>query len=108
MAYAEIARGEPVAGLSAAEQALTYSSTVEVRFLTARIFVEAGAVERAQKLAQALRSELAAEPRAYGRIIEGEIALKNGDPERAVTLLIDANGILNSWIGHFDLGRAYL
>ena len=36
------------------------------------------------------------------------LALKNGDPRQAIKLLTEANGLLDTWIGHFDLGRAYL
>jgi tetratricopeptide (TPR) repeat protein len=108
VAYAHLAGAQTIAAVAAAEKALIYSSTVEVRFLTARIFVEADAVARAQTLAAGLSSQLPAEPRAYGKIIEGEIALKNGDARQAITLLTDANDILDTWVGHFDLGRAYL
>ena len=41
-------------------------------------------------------------------IIEGVIALKEGDAIRAVRVLQEANGVLDTWLGHFDLGRAYL
>jgi eukaryotic-like serine/threonine-protein kinase len=36
------------------------------------------------------------------------IALNDGDPRLAVRLLQEANGVLDTWLGHFDLGRAYL
>ena len=36
------------------------------------------------------------------------IALAEGDPRAAVKILVEANGLLDTWIGHFDLGRAYL
>ena len=81
---------------------------VPIRFLTARIFVETGAVDARRTLAAGLSSELPAEPQAYGKIIEGGIALKSGDPRQAIKILTDANGVLDTWLGHFDLGRAYL
>ena len=55
-----------------------------------------------------LVSELQAEPQAYGKILEGDIALRNGDARQAIKVLIEANGLLDTWIGHFVLGRAYL
>jgi hypothetical protein len=76
--------------------------------LAARIFVEADAIAKARTIAAGLSAELPAEPHAYGKIIEGEIALKNGDPRQAVSILTDANEILDTWLSHFDLGRAYL
>jgi tetratricopeptide (TPR) repeat protein len=41
-------------------------------------------------------------------LIEGEIAMKNGDSRAAVKLFTEANSILDTWIGRFDLGTAYL
>src|SRR5207249_4811383 len=55
-----------------------------------------------------LSSELPAEPQAYGKIIEGEIALKNKDYKQAIKILTDATDVLDTWLAHFDLGRAYL
>jgi tetratricopeptide (TPR) repeat protein len=66
-----------------------------------------GEVARARTVAEGLASALAAEPKAFGKIIEGDIALKNGDAHEAVTILNEANAILDTWLGHFDLGRAY-
>ena len=40
--------------------------------------------------------------------MEGEIALTKRDLGLAVKALTEANAIVDSWIGHFDLGRAYL
>jgi len=55
-----------------------------------------------------LANELQAEPQAYAKIVEGVTALKNGEPRTAIKALTDANTIFGTWIGHFDLGRAYL
>ena len=63
---------------------------------------------RARTIAAGLSSELPAEPQAYGKIIEGEIALKSKDPRQAIKILTDATDVLDTWLGHFDLGRAYL
>src|SRR5262249_4769112 len=59
-------------------------------------------------VATALSSEPVAERQAYGKILEGNIALKTGDARLAVKALTDANTLLDTWLGHFDLGRAYL
>ena len=36
------------------------------------------------------------------------LALKSGNARGAVKILIDANATLDTWLGHFDLGRSYL
>jgi eukaryotic-like serine/threonine-protein kinase len=106
--YAHVFAGRNGLAIAAAEKALQYSQGMSVRFLAARIFVEAGAPEKAKPLADSLSSELAAEPQAHGKIIEGLIALGGGKPREAIKLLTDANTQLDTWFGHFDLGRAYL
>jgi len=108
LAYTQVLRQQRAAAIAAAEKALENSSAVKIRFLAARVFVEAGAAARAQALAADLGNELQAEPQAYAKIIEGESALKNRDARQAIKVLTEANTLLDTWMGHFDLGRAYL
>jgi serine/threonine protein kinase/tetratricopeptide (TPR) repeat protein len=108
LAYTQLLRRQKGAAIEAAERALTNSKAVKIRFLTARVFVEAGAAAKAHTLAAGLASELQAEPQAYAKIVEGEDALKNGDARQAIKALTEANTLLDTWMGHFDLGRAYL
>ncbi len=63
---------------------------------------------RARELAAGLAAELQIEPQAYAKLIEGEAALQEKDGRGAVKLFTEANGLLDTWIGRFDLGRAYL
>ena len=55
-----------------------------------------------------LASETHAESRAYGKIIEANLALRDKNAREAVRLLGEANDLLDIWIGHFDSGLAYL
>jgi tetratricopeptide (TPR) repeat protein len=108
LAQVHLAQENRRAAGAAAEQALMNSNSVPIRFLAARVFVETGDTQRARREASTLAMELETEPQAYGKIIEAEIALKGGDARQAVTLLQDANQQFDTWIGHFNLGRAYL
>ena len=108
LASVHLATGQNKAAAAAAEKALAHSKPAPIRFLTARVFAEAGDVKRAKAMADAFSSQLAAEQQAYGKIIEGNLALKAGDARLAVTLLTEANKAHDTWLGHFDLGRAYL
>jgi tetratricopeptide (TPR) repeat protein/predicted Ser/Thr protein kinase len=107
-AFAHLMAGHKGLAIAAADKALLNSKSMPVRFLAARIFVEAGAIDKARPLAAALSAELPAEPQAHGRIIEGLIALQSGNAREAIKTLTEANGLLDTWFGHFDLGRAYL
>jgi tetratricopeptide (TPR) repeat protein/predicted Ser/Thr protein kinase len=106
LAYTQLARGQKREATDAIEKALALSQAVKIRFLAARIYVEAGELPKAQKLAAGLASELQSEPQAYAKIVEGLLALKRGDRNAAITAMTAANNLLDTWIGRFELGRA--
>jgi serine/threonine protein kinase/tetratricopeptide (TPR) repeat protein len=108
LAYVHVTRGQKGPAVAAAKKALANSSAVPIQFLAARVLVEAGAIAEARKLAAPLAAEVVAERQAFGKILQGEIALKSGDAREAIKILTDANSIIDTWLGHFDLGRAYL
>jgi eukaryotic-like serine/threonine-protein kinase len=108
LAYVQVQRGQKSAALAALDNALGLSKAVKTRFLAARDYVALGETAKAQELGAGLSSELQLEPQAYGKLIEGELALKNGDSHGAIKLFTDGNNILDTWVGRFDLGRAYL
>jgi tetratricopeptide (TPR) repeat protein len=107
-AYAHLMRGQNALAVAAADKALQNSTAMHIRFLAGRILAEAGAVAKARTVADSLASAVPAEPQAYGKIIQGDIALKTGDANQAVKILTDANTIVDTWLGRFDLGRAFL
>jgi tetratricopeptide (TPR) repeat protein len=108
LAQTEMRRGRTRAAIAAGDKALMTDDGLAVRFMVARVFVDAGVPDKARVLATAMASGILAEPRAYAKIIEGEIALKAGDTPRAIDSFTQAIALLDTWLGHFDLGRAYL
>jgi tetratricopeptide (TPR) repeat protein/predicted Ser/Thr protein kinase len=101
-------QGHPVTVASDIGNALANSQSIQIRFLAARTYVDIGDFAKAQKLSASLAAELAAEPQAYGKIVAGMIALKRKDPREAIKQIASANNLLDTWIGRFELGRAYL
>jgi tetratricopeptide (TPR) repeat protein len=108
LAYVHVLQRKNAEAVAAAEQALANSNAAKIRLLAARAFVEADALVRARAVAKSLASELQPEPQAYARLIDGLVALKEGDARQAVKSFTDANALLDTWLGHFELGRAYL
>lgn len=108
LAYVQVLRGQKSAALVALDKALGLSKAIKTRFLAARDYVALGESGKAQELAKGLSSELQLEPQAYGKLIQGEAALESGDSHEAVRLFTEASSLLDTWIGRFDLGRAYL
>jgi tetratricopeptide (TPR) repeat protein len=108
LGHTQLLRKQKTAALSALGKALANSKAVSPRFAAARIYAAAGETSEAHKLADGLASELQLEPPVYAKLIEGEIALEEKDGRKAIQLFSQANNQLDTWIGHFDLGRAYL
>ena len=108
LSYANLSGGDKTSAIAAAERALANSQSAKTRFLAARTFVEVGDMARAKKLAESLGSELQAEPQAYAKLILGEVALKDHNSRGAIQLFNEAKGLMDNWLAHFDLGRAYL
>jgi len=107
-AYAQLLRGQKAPAVAAAEKALATSRSMTIRFLAGRIFVEAGQVKKAAPLAAELLKEPQPEPQAYGHILESMIDTSRNEAAAAIKHATDANTLLDTWIGHFELGRAYL
>jgi tetratricopeptide (TPR) repeat protein len=107
-AYAQHSHGQKAAAIATAEKALATSKAVKIRFLAGRILIENGQVARGRTIAGELANEIQADPQAHAKILEGLAALAGNDRRQAIKSLSEANDILDTWIGHFDLGRAYL
>jgi eukaryotic-like serine/threonine-protein kinase len=108
LGFTHLSVGESSSAVKAAAQALAHSQAVDVKFLAARIFAETGELAKAQNIAASLDGDLQSEPQAYGLIIRGKVALQRGEIKNAIQSLIKANTLLDTWIGRFELGRAYL
>ena len=108
LAYVHALRGEKIPALAAAKRAVELSKSFQARYVAAQVYVAFGEIAKARELAAGLASELQIEPQTYAKLIEGEAALKSGDSRGAVKLFSDANNLLDTWIGRFDLGRADL
>ena len=108
VAYAQLTRGQKRQAIAAADAALAASKAVKIQFLAGRTFIEAGEVAKARPLIAALGAELQAEPQSYAKILEGLIALGSSDPRQAIKVMLEGNKLLDTWIGDFELGRAYL
>ncbi len=73
----------------------------------ALIALEMGDKEYAANIAAELSQELQPGARAYGRVIEGAIAIEEGRHADAVDALRSAIELRDSWLLRFYLGRAY-
>ena len=106
LANIEELQGHHAPALAAVAKALGMSQSTQIQFLAASVSVDAGDLAKAQKLAATLSAQPSSEPQAYGKIIQGLIALKRNDAKEAVAQIDAANSLLDTWIGRFYAGRA--
>jgi tetratricopeptide (TPR) repeat protein len=104
----QLLRREKAPAVAAATKALTLSQDIAVKFFAARTFIEVGETAKAQKLVTAMAADQKLDPQVFAKVLEGDLALKRGDKNEAIKTLSDANKLLDTWIGRFELGRAYL
>ena len=102
------ARGDKAGAVRSAEEAVATASDHGILFTAGRALVAAGRSERALALATDLDNRLEKEPRVYGALLRGEAALAAGRAREALGRFEEAQQIEDTWLGRFDLGRAYL
>lgn len=108
LGYALTQLGQRSGASAAAEGALKASKNPETQFLAARVLVDAGEEAKAAEVAGILSNRLGKEQQAYSKLIEGEIALRKGRVQSAIRTIVESQKLVDTWIGRFDLGRAYL
>ena len=107
-AEAYLALGQRAQAIEAANKAVQLSPVESIVYLAARILLQSGDPAGARALAERLDAMLQPQTKSYARLIAGEIALERHDTTAAVEAFMEGNKLLDSWISHFLLGRAYL
>ena len=107
-AYANFLKGQKQAAVASAQRALALSKAIKIRFLAGRILIEAGQPKLAAPIATELLAETQPGPKAYGHVLESMASRMRNDAAAAIKSAQDANTLLDTWMGHFELGRAYL
>jgi tetratricopeptide (TPR) repeat protein/predicted Ser/Thr protein kinase len=108
VAHAALSEGDLEGAAAAAERSLALSQRHYVLLAAGRVLAASGRGQRAQELAERLASRTEPEPRAFARLLSGEVLLQRGEARQAVTEAQDSLGILDTWLGRELLGRAYL
>jgi len=73
----------------------------------ARLAVAAGRLDEARAIATALAGRLPAQSRAYGKLVEAEIAISARQYLAAIDALNAAQKLADLWLVRFTLGLAY-
>ena len=108
LAQAHLLGGHKTEAIKTAGEALTENQSEEVTIEAAHIFAQSGNDSKARLLAAPLSTKLNRDFQAYSKIIEGEILLEHGDAAAAIQEFRQAQTLADTWLGRFDMGRAYL
>ena len=108
LAYLYLTQGDNKAALAAADRALTSSRDPIILYGAGHIAVEAGQTAKAISLSSELDSKPSSDFRSYADLLQGEAELRNRNATNALNKFQEAKRLADSWLSHFDLGRAYL
>ena len=105
-AYAEL--GDRARAAAAVQAALSASRQDQVLTSAAELLVRIGKRTEARPLLDQLAAKLPAQPRAYARIIDAQLALREERHSDAIETLQAAQQVIDLWLGRYVLGLAYL
>ncbi|MGE5360613.1 MAG: protein kinase domain-containing protein [Bacteroidales bacterium] len=108
LSEAYVAMGRTSEALRATREGLRISRSEEIAFPAARVLIAAGAGPEAATLSQELGAQLEPNRRAYGKLIEAELAVSKRQFADGLEALRAAQKLADVWLGRFALGRLYL
>jgi tetratricopeptide (TPR) repeat protein/predicted Ser/Thr protein kinase len=108
LALVQLTLGKTQEAVSSAGKASANSKDPGVIYRAAQVYIAAGQEAKALQLVAPLSQRLQTEPQVYAKLIAGEAQLKKGNARDALNTFQDAHKLADTWLGHFDMGRAYL
>jgi serine/threonine protein kinase/tetratricopeptide (TPR) repeat protein len=108
LAHALLGRGKKAQAIEAAKEALKFSDLEDFQFAASQIYIEAGEEDVARNIAAELSKRVQDIHLAYAKLTGGYLSLARGDAANSLKLFDEAQGLVDTWLGRFALGRAYL
>ncbi len=108
LAEARAGQGRRAAAVTAVGKALATDRDESVLLPAARLYIALDRNDDARALAGELESGRDSNGRAYGQVIDAELALDRGDTAGAIETLLRALKTADLWIARYVLGSAYL
>ena len=107
VAQIALALGNPARAAAEARKAVTLGTHESVLFPAARILVETGHVDDARLIAKTLENMLQLHTTAYARLIDAEIAVREGRYGSAIEAFRDSIKRRDTWFARLLLGQTY-
>ncbi|MGD8536386.1 MAG: hypothetical protein PVF66_11105, partial [Candidatus Aminicenantes bacterium] len=108
LAQLHLLQGKKELAAQAADRALATSQREDIMYAAAEIYLQVGQEDKARDLATELSEKIEPGYRAYAKLIDGQFKITRGEVTEAIDLYLEAQGILDTWLSHFLLGKAYL
>src|SRR5580704_8637180 len=108
LAVVQLTMGKTKEAISSADKASSSSKDPGVIYRASQVYIAAGQEAKALQLVAPLSQRLQTEPQVYAKLIAGEAQLKKGNAREALNTFQEAQKLADTWLGHFDMGRAYL
>ena len=104
----QVTLGKMADAMSHGSKAIAGSKDSGVVYRAAQIYIAAGQEAEALHAVAPLSQRLENEPQIYAKLIAGEAQLKRGNARDALNSFQEAQKLADTWLGHFDMGSAYL
>jgi tetratricopeptide (TPR) repeat protein len=108
LANAYLLQGNKSLAIQGADRAISASQREEVLLAAAFVYLNANEIGKAREIAGQLSKQFYPEVLAYAKLLGGELSLARDDIPSAINLFQEAQSHVDTWLGHFLLGRAYL
>ncbi|MBI5282131.1 MAG: protein kinase [Candidatus Solibacter usitatus] len=108
LAFAFLLASNPAKALDACDQAVALGDDENIQLAAALLYLQAGRPAKARVLQEKLAQRLETVPQAYSKLIQAEDLARSRKPADAVKVFQEARQLVDTWIGHFLLGRTYL
>lgn len=107
LAELDLELGATAGAKRAADKAATAASTATV-FMAAEVFLATGQDSKALAVEQHFEQGLSPETRTFAKLLHGEALRRHHKAREAIAVLTEAQGVMDTWLGHLALGQAYL
>jgi tetratricopeptide (TPR) repeat protein len=108
LGLAQVQLGKMADAMSQGTKAIAASKDSGVAYRAAQIYIAAGQENEGLHAVAPLSQRLENEPQIYAKLIAGEAQLKRGNARDALNSFQEAQKLADTWLGHFDMGLAYL
>jgi len=108
LADAALIEGDKRGAVAAADALVKLGRQEEALVPAAAVYLATGRAADAQRLATELSNQVPPRSQAYGKMVEGQIALNQGRTTEAINALLAAQKLSDAWLVRYNLALAYI